>query len=275
MNDPLISIVVPFVNEEKYIADCIASLINQTYQNIEIVLVNDHSTDQSKSICLSINDSRIKYVDKSHIPKGEAFARNFGIEAATGEIITFLDADDTCAPNRVQLQFDKLLKNGINNTICGCWVQKSGLETQLLEVPTENDDIIKGFNRQYKRVTIVGATIMAAKKLFEQVPYRTKFKYYTDWDLLLRMYETKTIRFVNVDTPLYNYIIRRKGTKYQKDWLDFNIFLRDCQFRRRKGEKEYDSPEQMFAGIRQKEILKYLSYRSFQKLIQLKRFLRI
>src|SRR6478735_4834991 len=112
MTDPLVSIIVPFVNEEKYIADCIASLTNQTYQNIEIVLVNDHSTDQSKSICLSINDSRIKYVDKGHLPKGRAFARNFGIQAATGEIITFLDADDTSTPNRIQLQLDKLLENG-------------------------------------------------------------------------------------------------------------------------------------------------------------------
>jgi glycosyltransferase involved in cell wall biosynthesis len=273
MTTPLISIIVPFCNEENYIADCVHSLINQTYKNIEIVLVNDHSTDNSKSICLNIDDKRIKYVEKSHIPKGEAFARNFGIQSASGDIITFLDADDTCVAERVELQLHKLLEVGIYNTICGSWVQKSGLENKLLRLPVNNKNIIRGFNRQYNRVTIVGATIMGAKKIFEQFSYRTKFKYYTDWDLLLRMYETKAINFVNVDIPLYNYIIRKKSTKYQTDWLDYNIFLRDCQFKRRKGKKEYESPEQMFNQTKSKEISKYFLYKSFQKLIQLKRFL--
>ncbi len=94
--NPVVSIIVPFCNEEKYIADSIESLLNQTYSNIEIVLVNDHSTDKSREVCLSFTDPRVKYYEKFDIPNGRAYSRNFGIEKSTGDIITFLDADDTC-----------------------------------------------------------------------------------------------------------------------------------------------------------------------------------
>lgn len=275
MQNPLVSVIIPFCNEENYIADSIQSLIGQTYKNIEIVLVNDHSTDNSKSICMAINDNRINYLEKFHLAKGEALARNYGIQFSKGSIITFLDADDTCSPNRIELQLNKLLEVGIDNTICGCWVQKSGLETQLLKLPVDNVNIVKGFTRQYNRVTIVGASIMGSKKLFEEFPYRSKFKYYSDWDLLLRMYESKAIQFVNIGIPLYDYVIRKKGTKYQKDWLDYNIFLRDCQIKRRRGYNEYESPEEMFQETKKTNPAKFVIYKSFQKLIQLKRFLRL
>ena len=95
--NPLVSIIVPFCNEEKYIADAIGSLLNQTYRNIEIILVNDHSTDNSREVCLSFTDPRVKYYEKFDIPNGRAYSRNFGIEKSTGDVITFLDADDTCS----------------------------------------------------------------------------------------------------------------------------------------------------------------------------------
>jgi len=275
MINPLVSIIVPFCDEEKYIADAINSLLDQTYSNIEIVLVNDHSKDDSKKVCLSFNDPRVKYYEKFHIPNGRASSRNFGIEKATGEIITFLDADDTCSKDRIQLQLDKLIELGIESTMCGCWVQKMGIQNSLMQMPVEHEEIIKGFTRQYNRTTIVGATIMAHKSIFQKYEYRTKFKFYEDWDLLVRLGESKAIRFVNVDKPLYTYMIRIKGTKFQTDWLDYNIFMRDCQIRRRRNLPEYSSPEEMFAELKKNSKLRYVAYRAFQRLVELKRFLRI
>lgn len=95
MTDLKISIIVPVYNSEKYIADCVRSISNQTYKNIEIILVNDGSTDTSGEICdrLAQNDERIKVIHKEN--GGTSAARNDGIDAASGDYITFVDNDDT------------------------------------------------------------------------------------------------------------------------------------------------------------------------------------
>lgn len=273
--NPLVSVIVPFCDEEEYIADSINSLLNQTYSNIEIVLVNDHSTDRSKQICLSFSDPRVKYFEKFDIPNGRAYSRNFGIDKSSGDIVTFLDADDVCNEDRIELQLNKLLELGMESTICGCWVTKKGMQNSIMKMPVAHEEILKGFTRQYNRTTIVGATIMGHKKIFLDYEYRTKFKFYEDWDLLVRLGETKLIRFVNVDKPLYTYMIRSKGTKYQKDWLDYNIFMRDCQSRRRKNMPEFNSPEEMFTTLKKKNMTRYIAYRIFERAVDLKRFLRI
>ena len=94
MNNQKISIVVPVYNIEKYIKQCIESVLIQNYSNWELILVNDGSTDQSGIICnqFAEKDNRIKTINQSN--KGVSSARNVGIIAATGKYITFLDGDD-------------------------------------------------------------------------------------------------------------------------------------------------------------------------------------
>lgn len=89
-----ISVIVPIYNAEKWISDCLDSIINQPFRHIELLLVNDGSTDQSGAICeaFAARDSRIKVI---HIPnRGTSSARNIGLKAATGKYISFVDADD-------------------------------------------------------------------------------------------------------------------------------------------------------------------------------------
>lgn len=90
----MISVVIPIYNVEKYLKKCIESVINQTYKNLEIILVNDGSTDNSKNIIdeYSLIDNRIKVINKKN--GGLSDARNVGIEIAKGDYITFLDSDD-------------------------------------------------------------------------------------------------------------------------------------------------------------------------------------
>ena len=89
-----ISIIVPIYNTEKYLGNCLNSIINQTYKNLEIILINDGSTDNSLSICNNYKnkDNRIKIVNKTHT--GVSDTRNIGIKNATGEYIGFVDSDD-------------------------------------------------------------------------------------------------------------------------------------------------------------------------------------
>ena len=93
MIEPLISVIVPVYNVEKYLEKCVVSLIQQTYKNIEIILVNDGSTDESGIMCekLAQEDDRIKVFHKKN--GGLSDARNYGVERATGDYIGFVDID--------------------------------------------------------------------------------------------------------------------------------------------------------------------------------------
>ena len=94
MNNPIVSIVIPVYNVENYLIQCLDSVVSQTYEFLEIILVNDGSTDRSGEICnkYAENDKRIKvfHLDNS----GSAEARNKGLDIATGKYVMFLDSDD-------------------------------------------------------------------------------------------------------------------------------------------------------------------------------------
>jgi len=91
---PLVSIIVPVYNVEKYVSECLESLIKQTYKNIEIIVVNDGSTDNCAMICedFSVRDNRIKVINKRN--GGLSDARNMGINKAKGKYVMFVDSDD-------------------------------------------------------------------------------------------------------------------------------------------------------------------------------------
>ena len=91
-NNIKISIIVPIYNTEKYLSKCIESLLNQTYNNIEIILVNDGSKGNSDIIVKKYKDERIKYYKKDN--EGIGKTRNFGITKATGDYLMFIDSDD-------------------------------------------------------------------------------------------------------------------------------------------------------------------------------------
>ena len=109
-----ISIIVPIYNAESTIKRCIESLQIQTYDNIEIILVNDGSFDKSLDICqqYSILDERIKVIDKKN--GGVSSARNAGLEMVTGELIMFCDSDDWVEPNWCQILLSKYEPNSLS-----------------------------------------------------------------------------------------------------------------------------------------------------------------
>lgn len=92
--NPFVSVIIPVYNEEKYVIECVNSVLNQPCKDLEIILVNDGSTDNSHNVCLNLakSDERIKYFSKENT--GVSDTRNFAIEKATGKFIAFLDSDD-------------------------------------------------------------------------------------------------------------------------------------------------------------------------------------
>lgn len=93
-NSPLVSIIIPVYNVEKYLAQCLDSIINQTYQDIEIICINDGSTDNSKAIIekYALQDERVKLINQTN--QGVSIARNTGIRNASGKYLMFVDGDD-------------------------------------------------------------------------------------------------------------------------------------------------------------------------------------
>lgn len=102
-NNCLISIVIPVYNREHLILRSIESVLSQTYKNIEVIIVDDASTDKTKEVVCEINDSRIKYF-KQEINKGPSAARNLGVQKAKGELIAFLDSDDEWYADKLEKQ---------------------------------------------------------------------------------------------------------------------------------------------------------------------------
>lgn len=108
MNVPLVSVIVPTYNAGKFIDDMVKSILNQTYQNIELIIVDDGSTDNTKNILEKYN-TQIKYLYQDN--QGPSEARNTGINAANGEIIAYQDADDISLLNRIAREVVFLLDN--------------------------------------------------------------------------------------------------------------------------------------------------------------------
>lgn len=119
MNSELVSIIVPVYNSEKFIADTIESVRNQTYINWEMILVDDCSSDKSAEIIKKYGDidERIKYI-KLQDNSGAAIARNVGLENSKGCYIAYLDADDIWLPQKLKSQIDFMKSNNIFFTCC-------------------------------------------------------------------------------------------------------------------------------------------------------------
>lgn len=115
--EPLISVIIPVYNVEKYLNKCITSVVEQTYKNLEIIIVDDGSTDQSPEICdeWKKRDSRIQVVHSSNGGAGKA--RNTALDMATGDYVTFVDSDDYIAPQMYQVLLEQFY-DGIGIVEC-------------------------------------------------------------------------------------------------------------------------------------------------------------
>ena len=119
--DVLVSIIIPIYNAERYLGECIDSLLVQTYKNIEIILVNDGSEDETEKCCKRyVNlDSRIKYFYQRN--KGQNSARYLGLSNSSGELITFVDADDIVKDNLIEILVDALEENLCDMVLSGVY----------------------------------------------------------------------------------------------------------------------------------------------------------
>lgn len=137
MNEDLISVVIPVFNVEKYLQKCIDTVCNQTYQNTQIIMVDDGSTDRCGLICdeAASKDKRITVIHKTN--GGLSDARNYGIDIARGKYITFIDSDDYISEDYLEYLYTLIKKYDAEISICGHIKTKNEKESARQSEPNE------------------------------------------------------------------------------------------------------------------------------------------
>lgn len=203
----LISIIVPAFNVDKYIEQCLNSVINQTYKNLEIIVINDGSTDNTQQIIDSFSekDSRIKIIHKENT--GVSDTRNIGLEIAKGDYIGFVDSDDEIKPEMYETLLSNIKNNDADIAHCG------------FELITKtNTKVFNGTNEiciqsQKKALTSLlkgdifepsSCTKLYKKQVLENIKFDSKVKF--NEDLLFNVEAFKqSHKIVFNDIPLYKY----------------------------------------------------------------------
>ncbi len=207
-NKPLISIIVPVYNVEKYIRRCVESLINQSYKNLEIILIDDGSPDNSGAICdeYAERDSRIKVIHKEN--GGVSSARNVGLDSASGEYIGFLDSDDFIAPEMYEVLYSNLTENDADISAGGCTIENSVGEfiPHYKYDVTETLDKAQTISEMLKQVKYTCSLCdkMFSSKLIGEVRFDVNISHNED---LLFVYQLmkKSRKAVYTSKPMYYY----------------------------------------------------------------------
>ena len=141
----LVSIIVPVYNAAKYLSRCLNSVVNQTYSNLEIILINDGSTDSSLDICKKYakEDKRVILVNKNN--EGVSIARNEGMQKSSGEYIAFLDADDWITPNYIEQLMIPFSNENVDISICEYQICKEFTSPSIELSPSRNYEKARKF----------------------------------------------------------------------------------------------------------------------------------
>lgn len=187
--NPTVSVIIPTYNRSHLVGRAIRSVLNQTYQDFEIIVVDDGSTDSTEDVVKGFNDGRIRYIRHDE-NKGAAAARNTGIKAALGKYIAFQDSDDEWWPEKLEKQV-RVLENA---------------PTQVGVVCTDMWRIRRG-KRRYWRSRTMGTAIATAairRECFDKVGgFDERFPRLIDVDLFIRL--SQSYCFHHLDEPLVNY----------------------------------------------------------------------
>ncbi len=202
---PLISVIIPNYNNENYIGEAIESILNQTHKNLELVVVDDCSSDNSINVIKGYKDNRIIFLQNDS-NSGSSFSRNRGIKTAKGKYIACMDSDDIALPKRLEKQIDFMEKNP-DIGVCGTNFYKIKMDklTKQIWTKCQKHNTIKSsliFSCPMLHPSVVmKADILKGNKLF----YNTDVKGAEDYELWAKLIQIT--KFHNIQEPLMQYRI--------------------------------------------------------------------
>ena len=215
-----VSIIVPVYNTAKYLNGCIKSLLHQTLEDIEIILINDGSPDESESIIKKYKDKRIKYISKKN--EGIGKTRNLGIDSATGEYISFIDSDDYIEPNFCETMYEKAIKDNCDIVICDYYEDHfDGLKE--IRFPTFLDASLKENPNIINMVNLGPCNKIYKRSLFKNKDNRfVENLKYEDAPLVVKLLLSAQ-KIGKVDECLAHYVIHENSETTIRDERIFDI----------------------------------------------------
>jgi glycosyltransferase involved in cell wall biosynthesis len=216
---PLVSIIMNCFNGEEYLKEAIESVLNQTYENWELIFWDNQSTDGSKRIFNSYNSNKLKYFYSSkHTPLYEA--RNFAIEKAMGEFIAFLDVDDWWEQDKLEKQIPLFKDSEVGLVYGNFWFenQRKGCKKIACKMPLPRGNVQ---NRLLESYMVGILTLVIRKQTLDTVSYvfDKRFNYTGDYDLVIRL--ASKCKFDCVQEPVAHY--RWTGSNLSVRKIDSNV----------------------------------------------------
>lgn len=206
---PYFSIVIPVYNKENFVAKTVKSVLNQTFNDFEIIIVNDGSTDQSEAEISALKDSRIRYYSKKN--EGVAFARNFGIQKASSDFICFLDADDYWYPNFLETMHNFISKHPEQKVFASAIeieTKNNCIKAHYSIPKTSEFEIVNFFEASQKECVLWTSSVCIHKSVLEEVGiFDTNIKHGEDTELWVRIGLKYPIVFIRKILARYVYDI--------------------------------------------------------------------
>lgn len=215
-----ISIIVPIYNASKYLEKCLDSLINQTKKELEFILINDGSTDNSEEIIKKYKDKRIKYFKNEN--RGIGKTRNFGIEKSSGKYLMFLDSDDYLETNACEVLYEKVEKESLDLLVFDYYrVEKTS--TEEVKIPS-----FKTSNIKENKDLLLNINLGPCNKIYKSdliknnnIKFDEKLKYEDTLFVIKTIYNAKKV--AKLDQVLHYYVIHEKSQTTVRDERVFDI----------------------------------------------------
>lgn len=230
MNEPLVSIIVPIYNSEKYLGQCIESCMAQTYRNVEIILVDDGSTDRSLKISTEYaeKDSRIRVIHQNNA--GVSAARNAGIKSAKGEYISFLDSDDELCINAIEVLVEDMKRykadivSGVASSINVNGYESCKYDDGTISIYEEDESLV--LSLKYDRQTNAVWAKLFSKSFLQDVWFVEGRRINEDGYFLFQCYLKKP-RLVQHNVRVYKYFTRDSSAtrgEFSDKYFDMTYF---------------------------------------------------
>lgn len=242
-----VSIIVPVYNVELYIDKCLESLINQSMKDIEIILIDDGSTDNSGKICDSyaIKDKKVKVIHKNN--RGLSNSRNCGLDIAKGEYISFVDSDDFIHPQMIEILYKTIISNNGDIVICDFQRIYENNNIKFKQYKTEQNikiyNNIEALNELYSKNVVkfvIAWNKLYKRELFINLRYREK-KFHED-EFIIHELLYRSNKVIDIPLQLYFYLQRQDsimGAKFSVKRLDgLDAYRERIHFFQEKHEKE-------------------------------------
>lgn len=206
---PKVSVIIPTHNRAELLRSAIISVLNQTFQNFEIIVVDDASRDNTQEVVSSYNDRRLKYI-RNEISKGDGVARNAGINNSSGDYIAFLDDDDEWLPEKLEIQID-LLENSsakVGGVYTGVLnIDRTTRRILGIRIPEKKGDLSKDI---LVGNFIITSSLILRKECFEKVGlFDESVPFCSDYVMWIRI--SRQFLFEYIKKPLVKYYIHNNS----------------------------------------------------------------